>query len=692
MLGTPVDAALQYWRAATALAGSHVFGMTWPPPGRPLRSRLVGHWGANPGIAWIVGHLASHWREEEPFLLAVGTGHANSFTFAHEALRSCWTSGEICAAIERYGQPGGDPPEFVGWPLGVPLVSGELGPAIAVSQALAVHQPERMVVCIIGDGEFETPTALAGLLHRKVLFGNRPVRWLLVVNANGATMGGPARYDGDSISRCLGGMGYETICSDDDAHRASIAAREALSRATNGNAVVWVSATKKGWPAPDPLLDRSFRGASAHKPPAGLNSSDPQFVKVIGEWLSTLTRGIIEYEGKPLDEVVDLARCATFTLPDVKCQSGNLRQDSPSPLPLFGWSSPVAAADLAIADSGATVYSPDEASSNRLFKCLERGTVIEVLSEETCFAWTLGTVEAGQPAVFATYEAFAPLISSQVAQYSKLISNRPARGTPPVLVLVSSLGWANSPTHQNTDLAATIIARPFPNVSLLCPLGATSAKIRLAQTMQGLRDSLAVVVCSKQNLFDLPDPGGAAVEIALAEADRYVASIVAVGDVCVTEAVAAMIAAAQSGVCVRVVAIVDVTAVDPERCGAVELIAEEPAVGIVWCAPRIMESLLWSAAGRMFSVHGYREKTGATPWETLRKNQMDRQSLLAAIYMLTNHNGLDAGSSETKMHGPAEPPRIVLPAVAVRSLSTAPGDMTNASARELVTATTVCSG
>ncbi|HZM82430.1 MAG TPA: hypothetical protein VFC19_42465, partial [Candidatus Limnocylindrales bacterium] len=60
-------AAADYWRAACLLSFSHAAGLAWPPPGAPRRSRAVGHWGCNPGIAWAAGHLAEASTEE--FLL-----------------------------------------------------------------------------------------------------------------------------------------------------------------------------------------------------------------------------------------------------------------------------------------------------------------------------------------------------------------------------------------------------------------------------------------------------------------------------------------------------------------------------------------------------------------------------------------------------------------------------------------------
>jgi phosphoketolase len=152
------------------------------------------------------------------------------------------------------------------------------------------------------------------------------------------------------------------------------------------------------------------------------------------------------------------------------------------------------------------------------------------------------------------------------------------------------------------------------------------------ESLLDLRDGLAVVVCSKQNLPDLHDPGGAVLEMTLAGTEKPRATIVAVGDVAVAEAVASMVIAAQGGIAIRTIAVVDVTALDADRSSSAKaLLGGEPAIGIASCAPRLLQGVLWEACGRIFPIHGYREQFGATPWETLQENRMDRFSLLEAL-------------------------------------------------------------
>lgn len=68
------------------------------------------------------------------------------------------------ATSRRYGQPGDEPTELLGFP-GVRFASGDLGPGLAVAQGLAAASPERLVVVVIRDGECETPAPRRRFAH-----------------------------------------------------------------------------------------------------------------------------------------------------------------------------------------------------------------------------------------------------------------------------------------------------------------------------------------------------------------------------------------------------------------------------------------------------------------------------------------------------------------------------------------------
>jgi xylulose-5-phosphate/fructose-6-phosphate phosphoketolase len=625
MTGPHGSGPTDYWRAACLLSFSHAAGLAWPPPGEPQRSQAAGHWGCNPGIAWVAGHLAAASAEE--FLLIVGTGHASSFVFAQQALRSPATPDAISRATRRYGQAGGEPTEIMGIPE-VPYVGGELGPALGVGQGIASSSPGLRVVTVIGDGECETPVALAALAHYDVLAMPPQACWLPVINVNGARMGSSARFSPERLRRLLEGMGYTVLCSGPRTDEAQDAASRAWELALSGAPTVWLSVSEKGWPAPEQLGDHAFRGPHAHKP-GSLQLSDARVRSDIERWLGRLNDPpVIGADGAVSPIVRRLASRIRLHLPTANRVPSRAGDGT-------GWTargndSPMAAVDQVLAGRSVRVFSPDEAASNRLDQCLAAGLVTEVLAEELCSAWTWGSTEAGVPSALVTYEAFAPLVSTQLSQYLKLITSRPRAGRPSLTVVLTSLGWGNSPTHQNTDLVAGLLARAADcPVRVVFPISAESARQRMEQLLD-CRDALGVLSCSKQPLLDLPDPGGAAVGIRMKGAAKDDATIIAVGDIAVTEAVSAMTLAAEYHIRIGLVALVEPGKLDlasvQRACPA-----DIPSVAASWVASHFLAPIYWSVRPAPTTHTGYRERWRATSWETLAVNGLTRWSLLREL-------------------------------------------------------------
>jgi len=631
----PGSAAEDYWRAACLLSFSHAAGLEWPPPGVPQR-KPVGHWGCNPGIAWAAGHLAETCAGGE-FLLVVGTGHAGSYMFAQQALRSSASPRSITAAIGQYGQPGGVTTEFLGLP-DIPYLGGELGPALGVGQGIAAASPGLPVVIVIGDGECETPAALAAFAHHDVLRPAPGACWLPVVNVNGARMGSAARFPPQRLRALLEGMGYTVLSSGPDAGEAAEAARRAWELAGSGVPVAWLTITEKGWPAPAQLGCRPFRGHHAHKV-SSLDLTDLELLADVEKWLGVLND----------PPVVDASGSVTA---EVRLLADRIRMDLPAPAAAFrgrgtvqstaavvaatvGSRSPMAAVDRTLADRSVRILSPDEGASNRLDRCLAAGLVTEVLAEELCSAWAWGCTEAGTQTALVSYEAFAPLVATQLAQYLKLLGARQPAGRPAFTVVLTSLGWGNSPTHQNTDLVAGLLARSGDcPVRVVFPIGATSAHLRLGEVLDDGHDVVATVVCSKQPLPDLPDPGGPAVGIRMSGVGADGATIVAVGDVAVSEAVAAMALAAVYGVRIGVVALVEPGRLDQRSQAAVRQACPPglPAVCVSWVAAHHLAAVYWSVRPVPTTHLGYRERWGATAWETLAVNGLTRWALLRNLH------------------------------------------------------------
>ncbi|MBR0482534.1 hypothetical protein IJJ54_00205 [Candidatus Saccharibacteria bacterium] len=141
-------------------------------------------------------------------------------------------------------------------------------------------------------------------------------------------------------------------------------------------------------------------------------------------------------------------------------------------------------------------FSPDETTSNRLsavFESAERawglpreswdlhlapnGRIIELLSENTLFAVLAGHVLSGGRGAMTSYESFLPIISSQLDQYLKFLtqsSDLTWRTDVHALNLLSTSCWErqdhNGFTHQNPALISSLLAKPSNRVNCLFPI------------------------------------------------------------------------------------------------------------------------------------------------------------------------------------------------------------------------------
>ena len=141
------------------------------------------------------------------------------------------------------------------------------------------------------------------------------------------------------------------------------------------------------------------------------------------------------------------------------------------------------------------LFSPDETTSNKLdavFENFDRawqlpkeawddnlasdGRIIEMLSENTLFAVLEGHILSGGKGAFTSYEAFLPIITSQLAQYMKFLKQSDETSWRPkyeALNILSTSCWQrqdhNGYTHQNPGAVSNLLAKPINKVNCLFP-------------------------------------------------------------------------------------------------------------------------------------------------------------------------------------------------------------------------------
>ncbi|MFE2579357.1 hypothetical protein [Streptomyces sp. NPDC059378] len=156
-----------------------------------------------------------------------GAGHAGPSALAHAYLNGTlhltgngpgYSMPELRALITDVPHPERFSGEITLLIPGVRHTGGQLGPALAIAQGMALDAPHRLVVPLIGDGELETGATAAAWLARRALHGSGEHGAVLpVVLANGLRMGGPSLLAGmreDEVRAYFTGLGYEPLIHD----------------------------------------------------------------------------------------------------------------------------------------------------------------------------------------------------------------------------------------------------------------------------------------------------------------------------------------------------------------------------------------------------------------------------------------------------------------------------------------------
>ena len=309
------------------------------------------------------------------------------------------------------------------------------------------------------------------------------------------------------------------------------------------------------------------------------------------------------------------------------------------------------------------IFSPDELSSNRLAGLLgvtslrhgcnvperppfcENGRIVEILNEHLCFAWLHGHTAAGGRGVFVTYEAFAPLLNSLVAQelaFLKGTADTSWRESRPSLNLVlTSLGWHNTPTHHNPGFADALLGRALEHVRVFTPAHPMDAAHQFSVMLTD-SGSINVMSVSKHPLprvlaCERTECIGAAWN-RLAGGQRDQAFLIAVGDCMAEECLAAREILMAKGVRkVAVIALNEVSALErPNDVSLSEILSMlEGARASVWVYngyPKTLRSMLYGRANPAWPILGYSDCV-QTPSgdERLQANGVDRHSIVAAI-------------------------------------------------------------
>lgn len=333
-----------YWRAANYLGAAQLYlkkNALLKEPLRPehIKSRLLGHWGTQPGLNLVYAHLNRLIIETDAnVMLVVGPGHgapailANLFLEgslgAYDSAYSLDADGVETLARE-FSWPGGAPSHLYPGTPGMINEGGELGYSLVHAYGAAFDNPDLLVTCIVGDGEAETGPMAASWHSNKFLNPVRDGAVLPILHLNGYKLSGPTifgRMSDEELMDLFGGYGYRVrMVSGDDTEFVHPAMAETMDwayseirrlqdRARAGDVPArpaWpmiVLRTPKGWTGPEVLDGVQIEGTSrAHQVPIMDPATNPEHLEAVETWLRSYhPEDLFDERGRPVEGVTAL--------------------------------------------------------------------------------------------------------------------------------------------------------------------------------------------------------------------------------------------------------------------------------------------------------------------------------------------------------------------------------------------------
>ncbi|MDP1928377.1 MAG: phosphoketolase family protein [Thiobacillus sp.] len=215
-----------YWRACNYLAAGMIFLRDNPLLREPLKpehikQRLLGHWGASPGLsfAWVhLNRLIKQYDLDAIFL--AGPGHGAPGILAPAYLEGVYSEvypnkGEdeegMRQFFKEFSFPGGIGSHCTPETPGSIHEGGELGYSISHAFGAAYDNPDLLVTVMVGDGEAETGPLATSWHSNKFLNPIRDGAVLPILHLNGYKINNPtilARISHEELENLFKGYGW----------------------------------------------------------------------------------------------------------------------------------------------------------------------------------------------------------------------------------------------------------------------------------------------------------------------------------------------------------------------------------------------------------------------------------------------------------------------------------------------------
>ncbi len=406
--------------------------------------------------------------------------------------------------FKQFSFPGGVPSHCAPETPGSINEGGELGYGIAHAFGAVFDNPDLIAVVTVGDGEAETGPLATSWQSNKFLNPVSDGAVLPILHLNGYKIANPtifARISHEEIDSFFKGCGWKPYYVEGsdpmEMHRrmaetmdAVIEEIKAIQKKARDNQdstrPLWpmiVLRTPKGWTGPKTvdgqMIEDSFR---AHQVPIMMDK--PEHVGMLEEWLRSYhPEELFTDDGKLIPELKELTPkghrrlganphanggllLRDLRLPDFRDYAVEVKahgeKDGQDMIELGKFVRDII--KLNDDHKNFRIFGPDETMSNRLnhaFEATSRdwnaetlptdeflsadGRIMDsMLSEHMCEGWLEGYLLTGRHGFFATYEAFARIIDSMVAQHAKWLK------------VCNQLPWREEIASLNLIMASTV--------------------------------------------------------------------------------------------------------------------------------------------------------------------------------------------------------------------------------------------
>jgi xylulose-5-phosphate/fructose-6-phosphate phosphoketolase len=334
-----------YWRACNYLAAGMIYLQANPLLREPLRpehikNRLLGHWGASPGLSFMYVHLNRLIKAHDlNAIFIAGPGHGAPGVLAPVYLEGTYSEiypdkSEDEEGMRRFFNqfsfPGGIGSHCTPETPGSIHEGGELGYSLSHAFGAAFDNPDLVVAVAVGDGESETGPLATAWHSNKFLSPVRDGAVLPILHLNGYKINNPtvlSRIPREELEALFKGYGWTpyTVEGDDpelmhqdmaatlDRCLGQIRTIQDQARADGvAKRAHWpmiVLRTPKGWTGPKEVDGHKVEGfwRSHQVPLAGLQDN-PAHLQQLESWLRAYRpEELFDAHGKLVPELKSLA-------------------------------------------------------------------------------------------------------------------------------------------------------------------------------------------------------------------------------------------------------------------------------------------------------------------------------------------------------------------------------------------------